>query len=133
MSLKPGSQIAESLSDLKTLGNSLGNSLDSCRSQGRPDMLQLAYIQDQLEAKESRAGSTHTEDARIQMPVSNGEDLTLCSPPRTENEVLSDFSHIKAEVKAISVLFSYILISHSLWSRVYGTHKINVSYLLLSD
>lgn len=92
MSLKPGSQIAESFSDMKAVGNSLENSLDTRRSQGRPCMLQLAYIQDQLEAKESKEDSSHTVDDRIQTPVTNGEDATLCSPPRTENEVLDGFA-----------------------------------------
>lgn len=122
MSLKPGSQIAESFSDMKAVGNSLENSLDTRRSQGRPCMLQLAYIQDQLEAKESKEDSSHTVDDRIQTPVTNGEDATLCSPPRTENEVLDGFAfshtHTQADVKAIWAIFSCILVSYSLqWTR----------------
>lgn len=87
MSLKPGSQDAESFSDMK----GMGSALDSRRSQSRPGMLQLAYIQDQLEAKDAKNDSGHTEGDRSRTPVSNGEDLALSSPPRTENEVLHDF------------------------------------------
>lgn len=85
MSLKPGSQIAESYSEM-----SKGNSLDTRRSQNRPGMLQLAYIQDQLGTKDGKEDGGHAADDRSRTPVSNGEDLGLCSPPRTENEVLDD-------------------------------------------
>lgn len=81
MSLKPGSELMEPPSETK----GLANSVDTRRSQTRPGMLQLSYIQDQGEAKETndRGG----EDDRSRTSVSNGEDLALCSPPRTENEV----------------------------------------------
>lgn len=88
MSLKPGSQVAESYSELS---KGSGNSLDSRRSQSRPGMLQLAYIQDQLGTKDRKEGNGVTEGDRSWMSVSNGEDLALCSPPRTENEVQSGF------------------------------------------
>lgn len=82
MSLKPGSQVAESFSE-----TSKGpvNSLDTRRSLSRPGMLQLAYIQDQLGTKDSKEESGLADKSRT--PVSNGDDLGLCSPPRTENEV----------------------------------------------
>ncbi|XP_042080991.1 coronin-2A isoform X1 [Haplochromis burtoni] len=112
MSLKPGSQIAESFSDMKAVGNSLENSLDTRRSQGRPCMLQLAYIQDQLEAKESKEDSSckedssHTVDDRIQTPVTNGEDATLCSPPRTENELRLKFHKQQEEIRRLRELLN---------------------------
>lgn len=62
----------------------LANSVDARRSRSRPGVLQLSYIQDQQEAKET---SDLVGDDRGQTPVINGEDLALCSPPRTENEV----------------------------------------------
>lgn len=95
MSLKPGSQIEEAPSDMKALSNSL----DTRRSQSRPGLLQLTYIRDQLEAKDAKEPSGHAEDDGNLMPVSNGEDLTLCSPPKTENEVLKGF-----------VVINYILV-----------------------
>lgn len=113
MSLKPGSQIAESFSDMKAVGNSLENSLDTRRSQGRPGMLQLAYIQDQLEAKESKEDSSckedssHTVDDRIQTHVTNGEDLTLCSPPRTENELRLKFHKQQEEIRRLRELLNH--------------------------
>lgn len=84
MSLKPGSQIADSCLEMK----GLSSSLDARRSQSRPALLQLAYIQDKLETKEDGGC---TDDGRSRTPMSNGEDLALCSPPRTENEVLNEF------------------------------------------
>lgn len=88
MSLKPGSQVSESYSEMS---KGLGNSLETRRTQSRPGMLQLAYIQDRLETKDGNEDGGHTGDDRSRTPVSNGEDLGLCSPPRTENEVLNDF------------------------------------------
>lgn len=87
MSLKPGSQVAESYSEMS---KGRGNLLDGHRSQSRSGMLQLAYIQDQLGTKDGKEDSSHTVDDKSRTAVSNGEDLTLCSPPRTENEVLND-------------------------------------------
>ena len=88
MSLKPGSQVAESYSEMS---KGMGNSLDTRRSQSRPGMLQLAYIQDRLGTKDGEDGGQMTTDNRSRMLVRNGEDLALCSPPRTENEVLNRF------------------------------------------
>lgn len=86
VSLKPGSQVAESYSEMN---KGLGNPLDTRRSQSRPGMLQLAYIQDQLGTKDSNEDTSRTEEDRSRTAISNGEDLALCSPPRTENEVLN--------------------------------------------
>lgn len=90
MSLKPGSQVAESYSELSK-GPGL-SSADTRRSQGRPAMLQLSYIQDQLETKGDKEDGSHAADDKSRTPVTNGEDLALCSPPRTENEVLGSHS-----------------------------------------
>lgn len=90
MSLKPGSQIEESYSEMS---KEMGNSLDSRRSHSRPGMLQLGYIQDTLGTKDGKEDSGNTEDDKSRTPVSNGEDLTLCSTPRTENEVPDHFGH----------------------------------------
>lgn len=84
MSLKPGSQVAESYSEMsKGIGNTR-------RSQSKSGMLQLSYIQDQLGTKDGKEDSSCTVDDKSWTAVSNGEDLSLCSPPRTENEVLND-------------------------------------------
>lgn len=82
-SLKPGSRVPDSYPELSSgLGSKgLGNSLGTRRSQSRPGQLQLAYIQDQLGNKECRSKTS----------VSNGQDPTLCSPPKTENEVWGGF------------------------------------------
>lgn len=82
MSLKPGSQLPESHSEMK----GLANSTDTRRSQSRPGMLPLAYIQDRPETKDAKEAAGRADDDRISL--TNGEDLTLCSPPKTENEVL---------------------------------------------
>ncbi|XP_062287588.1 coronin-2A isoform X2 [Scomber scombrus] len=103
MSLKPGSQVAESYSELS---KGPGNSLDSRRSQNRPGMLQLAYIQDQLGTKDRKEGNGLTEGDKSWMPVSNGEDLTLCSPPRTENELLLKFHKQQEEIRRLRELLN---------------------------
>lgn len=84
MSLKPGSQLAESYPEMSKVR---GNVVELRRSQSRPGMLQLAYIQDQLGTKDGEGGDNPTVDDKSWTAVSNGEDLSLCSPPRTENEV----------------------------------------------
>lgn len=84
MSLKPGSQEAESYSQMS---KGRQHSLDTRRCQSRPGMLQLSYIQDKVETKDDKEDGGNTKDERTRTPVSNGEDLDLCSPPRTENEV----------------------------------------------
>lgn len=99
MSLKPGSQIAESYSEMS---KGPGNSLDTRRSHSRPGGLQLAYIQDQRGTKDGKGDSGHAEDVKSRTPVSNGEDLALCSPPRTENEVLDDAGVAACSVEFIS-------------------------------
>lgn len=86
MSLKPGSQLDEPFQERsKGTGRSLA---DSHWSQSRPGALQTTYIQDhQLGTKEEGEENGHTAGDRSRTAVSNGDDLALCSPPRTENEV----------------------------------------------
>uniref|UniRef100_A0A3P9ID39 Coronin n=1 Tax=Oryzias latipes TaxID=8090 RepID=A0A3P9ID39_ORYLA len=80
MSLKPGSQLPESHSEMK----GLANSTDTRRSQSRPGMLPLAYIQDRPETKDAKEAAGRADDDRTSL--TNGEDFALCSPPKTENE-----------------------------------------------
>ncbi|XP_034087308.1 coronin-2A [Gymnodraco acuticeps] len=103
MSLKPGSQIAESHSEM---GKGLGNTLDTRRSHSRPGMLQLAYIQDKLETKEGKEDGGNTEEERSWTPVSNGEDYGLCSPPRTENELRLKFHKQQEEIRRLRELLN---------------------------
>ncbi|KAI9525581.1 Coronin-2A [Dissostichus eleginoides] len=103
MSLKPGSQIAESYSEM---GKGLGNTLDTRRSHSRPGMLQLAYIQDKLETKEGKEDGGNTEEERSWTPVSNGEDYGLCSPPRTENELRLKFHKQQEEIRRLRELLN---------------------------
>lgn len=85
MSLKPGSQVDEPFQE-RSKGTE--PALDSLWSQSRPGSLHTTYIQDhQLGTKEERDEGGRTADDRSRTPVSNGEDLALCTPPRTENEV----------------------------------------------
>ncbi|XP_034044131.1 coronin-2A isoform X2 [Thalassophryne amazonica] len=105
MSLKPGSQILDSYSEL-SLGKGLGNLLDTRRSQSRPGMLQLAYIQDQLSTKEGKEDSGGPEDQKTQTPLSNGDDLTLCSPPKTENELRLKFHKQQEEIRRLRELLT---------------------------
>ncbi|XP_075888554.1 coronin-2A isoform X1 [Nelusetta ayraudi] len=105
MSLKPGSQVVEPFQERgKGTGNSLG---DSHWSQSRPGALQTTYIQDhQLGTKDAGEDSGHTADDRSRTPVSNGEDLTLCSPPRTENELLMKFHKQQEEIRRLRELLN---------------------------
>nr|XP_019956886.1 PREDICTED: coronin-2A isoform X1 [Paralichthys olivaceus] len=103
MSLKPGSQIAESYAEMS---KGMGNSLDSRRSQSRPGMLQLAYIQGQLGTKDGNENSGNGDDDRSRLAVSNGEDLGLCSPPRTENELLLKFHKQQEEIRRLRELLN---------------------------
>ncbi|CAN9510297.1 unnamed protein product [Ophioblennius macclurei] len=100
MSLKPGSQVAESDPETKELGSSL----DTGRSQSRAGVQQLAIIRNELGAKESKGDSSITEDAMSRTPVSNGEDLALCSPPRTENELRLKFHKQQEEIRRLREL-----------------------------
>lgn len=80
MSLKPGSQVAESYSEMnKAMGGH--------RGQSRSSMGQLGYIQDQLRNKDGAEDGNHVADDASQTAVFNGDGFSLCSPPRTENEV----------------------------------------------
>ncbi|XP_033986038.1 coronin-2A isoform X1 [Trematomus bernacchii] len=103
MSLKPGSQIAESYSEM---GKGLGNTLDTRRSHSRPGMLQLAYIQDKLETKEGKEDGGNTEEERSWTPVSNGEDYGLCSPPKSENELRLKFHKQQEEIRRLRELLN---------------------------
>lgn len=103
MSLKPGSQVEESYSELS---KGLGNSLDTRRAQNRPDMLQLSYIQDQLATKEGNEDSTLSEEDSSRMPLSNGEDLAICSPPKTENELRLKFHKQQEEIRRLRELLN---------------------------
>lgn len=102
MSLKPGSQEAESHPEMN---KGRGNSLDSRRSQSRPGVLQLSYIQDQMGAKDGKVDGGQTEDD-MRSPVSNGEDLALCSPPRTENELRLKFHKQQEEIRRLRELLN---------------------------
>ncbi|XP_029007722.1 coronin-2A isoform X2 [Betta splendens] len=101
MSLKPGTQVAESYPEMN---KGLGNSLDTRRSQSRPGMLQLAFIQNQLGTKEAKGDGGHADDHRGRTAVSNGEDLALCSPPRTENEMRLKFHKQQEEIRRLREL-----------------------------
>lgn len=103
MSLKPGSQVAESYSEMSKV---TGISQDTHRSNNRPGMLQLAYIQDQLGTKDGKEDSSDTGDDRGRTPVSNGEDFTLCSPPKTENELRLKFHKQQEEIRRLRDLLS---------------------------
>lgn len=75
MSLKPGSQVAESYSEMNK------------ERQSRSASAQLGYIQNQLRTNDGSEDGNRTVDGMSQMAVVNGDGYSLCSPPRTENEV----------------------------------------------
>ena len=77
MSLKPGSQVAESYSDVNK------------ERQSRSASAQLGYIQNQLRTNDASEDGNRATDGLSQMTVVNGDGYSLCSPPRTENEVLA--------------------------------------------
>lgn len=111
MSLKPGSQVDEPFHER---GKGTGNSLSDSRwSQSRPGVLQTTYIQDhQLGTKGAREDSGHTADDSSKSPVSNGEDLALCSPPRTENEVEKDVGFNKWTPTSQIIEFTALVPQH---------------------
>lgn len=75
MSLKPGSQVAESYPEVNK------------ERQSRSASAQLGYIQNQLQTNDGSEDGNRTADGVNQMAVVNGDGYLLCSPPRTENEV----------------------------------------------
>lgn len=75
MSLKPGSQVAESYSEV------------SKDRQSRSASAQLGYIQNQLLPDDGSEDGNRTAVGVGQTAVVNGDGYSLCSPPRTENEV----------------------------------------------
>lgn len=103
MSLKPGSQVEESFPELS---KDLENSLDSQRAQSRPAMLQLSYIQDQLPTKERSDGRAPSEDDSTRLPLTNGEDLAFCSPPKNENELRLKFHKQQEEIRRLRELLN---------------------------
>lgn len=96
ISLKPGSQGADSY---QSLGKGTGNSLDTRRAQSRPGLLQLTYIQEQM----GGAGG-HVEGLEGCGLLSNGQDLALCSPPKTENELRLKFHRQQEEIRRLREL-----------------------------
>lgn len=101
MSLKPGTRVADSYQDW-SYSKGMG-SLDSRRSQSRPGLLQLSYIQEQLDSREGRQGLQPQEEALCRVSsVSNGQDSTLsCSPPKTENELRLKFHKQQEEIRRL--------------------------------
>uniref|UniRef100_A0AAY4AQ67 Coronin n=1 Tax=Denticeps clupeoides TaxID=299321 RepID=A0AAY4AQ67_9TELE len=99
MSLKPGSKL----------------SLDSRRSQSRPGLLQLSFIQEQLDAKESKepeptndlqAWQNGEAQDKSRSAVTNGRDVMLCSPPKTENELRQVFYKQQEEIRRLREMLS---------------------------
>lgn len=84
MSLKPGSQVAELYSETN---KGMGSLLDGHRGQSRLAAAQRGYIQDQLRSKDGAEDGNRAADDAGQTAVFNGDGYSLCSPPRTENEV----------------------------------------------
>ncbi|KAK5865630.1 hypothetical protein PBY51_019884 [Eleginops maclovinus] len=97
MSMKPGSQEAVSYSEMI---KGMGNAVDTRRSHSRP------YIQDKLETKDGKEDSGNTEEEMRRTPVSNGEDIGLCSPPRTENELRMKFHKQQEEIRRLRELLN---------------------------
>uniref|UniRef100_A0A8C9X9U6 Coronin n=1 Tax=Sander lucioperca TaxID=283035 RepID=A0A8C9X9U6_SANLU len=56
--------------------------------------------------KDGKEDSGNTEDDRSRTPVSNGEDLALCSPPRTENELRLKFHKQQEEIRRLRELLN---------------------------
>ncbi|XP_012687212.1 coronin-2A [Clupea harengus] len=109
MSLKPGSK-ADSLSDLMS-GKALSGSLETRRSQSRPGLLQLSYIQNQLDAKENKEPQPSNQlrpwqDEKNGSAVSNGQEPPQNSPPKTENELRQVFYRQQEEIRRLRELLS---------------------------
>ncbi|CAL9700026.1 unnamed protein product [Knipowitschia caucasica] len=104
MSLKPGSQVEEPVTDLS---KAYGNSLGSPRTPSHPGMLQLSYnIQDQLKTKERNQDSALSAGDGGHLSISNGEDLAFCSSPKTENELRLKFHKQQEEIRRLVELLN---------------------------
>ncbi|XP_056442226.1 coronin-2A isoform X1 [Gadus chalcogrammus] len=100
VNLKPGSQVADSYL-------SLVKGVDTRRSQSRPGLLQLSYIQGQLDStKGSKEDSGNDKGQEDGSPLSNGQDLALCSPPKTENELRLKFHKQQEEIRRLRELLN---------------------------
>ncbi|XP_068614183.1 coronin-2B-like [Brachionichthys hirsutus] len=104
ISLKPGSQVAES--PYSDVSKGLGSPLDTRRSHSRPGSLQLGYFQNQLGTKDGKGDGSLAADDKSWTPISNGEDLTLCSPPKTENELRMTFLKQQDEIRRLRELLN---------------------------
>ncbi|KAL4640451.1 coronin-2A [Arapaima gigas] len=105
MSLKPGTKLPDVHPD-STGGKAQSSTLNTQHSRNRPDQLQLTYIQEKLNTKESKLPEAlgdvkiRPEDTVV-MGVSNGRDLLQCTPPKTENELLQAFYRQQEEIRRL--------------------------------
>ncbi|XP_003972499.2 coronin-2A isoform X1 [Takifugu rubripes] len=100
MSLKPGSQVAESYPEMN-------KGTDGYRGQSRSATAQRGYIQDQLRTKEGAEDGNRAADDAGQTAVVNGDGYSLCSPPRTENELLMKFHKQQEEIRRLRELLNH--------------------------
>lgn len=91
MSLKPGVVTKAELCEDEEPVKTPSVQLDTRRSQSRPGLQQLTFAECQRNAAEERQ-DVKKEDRKEQNfseSIANRQrDITLCSPPKTENEVL---------------------------------------------
>uniref|UniRef100_A0A4W4H9B3 Coronin n=1 Tax=Electrophorus electricus TaxID=8005 RepID=A0A4W4H9B3_ELEEL len=120
MSLRPGSKVETYIDHLESR-KSLSASLDTRRSQSRPGLLQLAYIQEQLgfAQKEEHKGAgvspsllpssrerSQDRSCALSTAANNHEDLTQNSPPKTENELRQVFYKQQEEIRRLRELLN---------------------------
>ncbi|XP_023655231.1 coronin-2A isoform X1 [Paramormyrops kingsleyae] len=109
MSLKPGSKLHDSYLDSVEAKAPI-SVLEAKRSQTRPGQMQLAHVQETLETKESREPKIFNDLKSWQgdsvqdkgvTSVTNGREPLLCSPPKTENELLQTFYRQQDEIRRL--------------------------------
>ncbi|KAG7459041.1 hypothetical protein MATL_G00227040 [Megalops atlanticus] len=112
MSLRPGSKSADAYPDLAA-GKAFSNSLDTRRSQSRPGLLQLAFIEEILQTKDGKEPKTLNDSKscqevqdKSQAAVSTRQELMMCSPPKNENELLQTYYRQQEEIRCLRELLT---------------------------
>lgn len=140
MSLKPGSKLHDSYLDSVEAKAPI-SVLEAKRSQTRPGQMQLAHVQETLEAKEGREPKIFNDLKSWQgdsvqdkgvTPVTNGREPLLCSPPKTENEVLDMVSKMVGGV-GLNLTLCYCLTELCFPSVVISRHSTCSSVHFLTN
>ncbi|XP_053478195.1 coronin-2A [Ictalurus furcatus] len=107
VSLKPGVATKVELDEDEEPVKAPSVQLDTRRSQSRPGLQQLTFAERQRNMDEERQ-EVKKEDRKEQNfseTIANGQrDITLCSPPKTENELLQLYYKQQEEIRRLREL-----------------------------